>query len=121
MNVNSNANNNVVRQRRETEKKSESDSRMLGTEHNGKKDNNKKGENRDTWRQHDQKHQRGRRGGEGGRISKKLHNANVYASHFLRSKVRYMKDHLKLTLRENQIILFFMLEQMIWILTSHQI
>ena len=65
MNVNSNANNNVVRQRRETEKKSESDSRMLGTEHNGKKDNNKKGENRDTWRQHDQKHQRGRRGGGG--------------------------------------------------------
>ena len=42
MNVNSNANNNVVRQRRETEKKSESDSRMLGTEHNGKKYNNKR-------------------------------------------------------------------------------
>ena len=40
-NINSNANNNVETQRRETKKKSEIDSRTIQTEHNGKKDQNK--------------------------------------------------------------------------------
>ena len=41
MNVNSKANNNVERQRRETEKKSESDQRTVRTEQNAKKDQSK--------------------------------------------------------------------------------
>ena len=41
MNVYSKANNNVERQRRETEKKSESDQRTVRTEHNAKKDQSK--------------------------------------------------------------------------------
>ena len=39
--VNSNASNNVERQRREAEKKNESASRTIRTEYNGKKDQNK--------------------------------------------------------------------------------
>ena len=41
MNVNSNASNNIERQRRETEKKNESSSRTIRSEYNGKKDQNK--------------------------------------------------------------------------------
>ena len=41
MNVNSNASNNIERQRRETEKKNESASRTIRSEYNGKKDQNK--------------------------------------------------------------------------------
>ena len=38
---------------------------------------------------------------KGWEISKKLHNANVYVKHFSGAKVRYIKDHLKASLREN--------------------
>ena len=41
MNVNSNASNNIERQRRETEKKNESAPRTIRSEYNGKKDQNK--------------------------------------------------------------------------------
>ena len=38
---------------------------------------------------------------KGWEISKKLHNANVYVRHFSGAKVRFMKDYLKLSIREN--------------------
>ena len=65
-NDNSQANNNVARQRTETEKTRESGSRVIQTRYNRKSDQNK--------------------------ILKKLHNANVYVRRFLEAKVCYMKD-----------------------------
>ena len=92
--VNSNASNNVERQRREAEKKNESASRTIRTEYNGKKDQNKSQKivilgdsmikNIKGWE-----------------ILKKLQNANVYVRHFSRDKVRCMKYYLKPSLREN--------------------
>ena len=93
-NVNSNASNNIERQKGETEKKNESASRTIRTEYNGKKDQNKSQKivilgdsmikNIKGWE-----------------ISKKLQNANVYVRHFSGAKVRCMKDYLKPSLREN--------------------
>ena len=65
-NDNSQANNNVARQRTETEKTRESGSRVIQTRYNRKSDQNK--------------------------ILKKLHNANVYVRRFLEAKVCYTKD-----------------------------
>ena len=53
----SKANNNVERQRRETEKKSENGSRTIRTEHKCKKDQNKSQKIAMLARQHDQKRQ----------------------------------------------------------------
>ena len=92
MNVNSNASNNLERQRRDTGKKNESASRAIRTEYNGQKDQNKSQKivilgdsmikNIKGWE-----------------ISKKLQNVN--SRHFSGAKVRCMKDYLKPSLREN--------------------
>ena len=84
----------ISRDKEETEKKNESSSRTIRTEYSGKKDQNKSQKiailgdsmikNIKGWE-----------------ISKKLHNANVYVRHFPEAKVRCIKDHLKLPLREN--------------------
>ena len=91
-NVNSNASNNLERQRRDTGKKNESASRAIRTEYNGQKDQNKSQKivilgdsmikNIKGWE-----------------ISKKLQNVN--SRHFSGAKVRCMKDYLKPSLREN--------------------
>ena len=39
---------------------------------------------------------------KGWKMSKKLKNANVYVKHFAGAKVRYMKDHIKPSLREKR-------------------
>ena len=74
--VNSNASNNIERQRRETEKKNKSASGTIRTQYNGKKDQNKSQKivilgdsiikNIKGWE-----------------ISRKLQNANAYVRHFL--------------------------------------
>ena len=76
MSVNSNANNDIERQRRETEKKNESASGTIRTQYNGKKDQNKSQKivilgdsiikNIKGWE-----------------ISRKLQNANAYVRHFV--------------------------------------
>ena len=93
-NINSNASNNIERQRRETEKKNESASRSIRTEYNGKKDHSKS----QKIVIHGDSMIKNIKGWE---ISKKLQNANVYVRHFSGAKVRCMKDYLKLSLRQN--------------------
>ena len=93
-NVNSNASNNIERQKRETEKKNESASRTIRTEYNGKKDQNKSQKIvklGDTMMKNI----------KGWEILKKLQNANVCVRHFSGAKICCLKDYLKPSLRGN--------------------